>query len=289
MSLAASSTDFLLKEYMLAGPQMQMFKAIIMLPWALKPLVGILSDSFPIFGYRKGPYIVLATSLGISGYAMIGWGASLSMKNVVFCLFCGNIHISVSDLLTEAAYSEKLRMNSKSGPDLVTYVWGGVTFGSLVAVLISGRLLESWGPHKNFQICAIFSASVVAPTVMNFLEEVPMNSEMVASNRKLMLTQEREVVGLSILVASCVLAMVVTGLLMNDIEISFRLCLLVSLTILCSFTMFFRPDIGLVNAFFFIQSSCALSIGGATFFFSPTCLKNIPEDQTSVSSFTRQC
>ena len=267
MSLAISSTDFLLKEHHLTGPQLQMYKAIIGLPWALKPLVGILSDAFPLFGYRKAPYILIATVLGIGGFAAVGWGYALSLPVVVGCLFCGNLHVSVSDLLTEAKYSEKLRQFSEHGPDLVTFVWGGVTFGSLVAVSISGYLIAEFGPARVFQVCAICSSVVIVPTLFNYLEETHMSSEEVRSHRIRIFSNEKEVVLLSALVAGCVMAMAATGLIVKDVTVSFGVSLVVAIVILSAFTLLLRPDIGLVNAFYFIQTSCALAIDGATFYF----------------------
>ena len=276
MSLTISSTDFLLKEHQLTGPQLQMYKAIIALPWALKPLVGILSDSMPLFGYRKAPYILIATILGIFGFSAIGFGDVKSLPLAVGCLFCGNLHVSVCDLLTEAKYSEKLRANSEHGPDLVTFVWGGVTLGSLCAVSMSGWLLTEFGTSRVFQICALFSTAIIFPTFMNFLEEDKMTDTEVTAHRRRMLRNEKEVVLLSTLVAACVVAMAATGLLVKDVTVSFCVSAVVAVLILGSFTTLLRPDIGLVNAFYFIQTSCAVSIDGATFYFFTDDAKKFP-------------
>ena len=68
LSITLSCTDFLLKEKNLTGRQLQLYKAIISLPWELKPLVGILSDSVPIFGNREALFISIATIFGIAGF-----------------------------------------------------------------------------------------------------------------------------------------------------------------------------------------------------------------------------
>ena len=39
-----------LKMYQTSGPDIQIYKAFILLPWGMKPLVGLLSDYMPIFG-----------------------------------------------------------------------------------------------------------------------------------------------------------------------------------------------------------------------------------------------
>ena len=41
-------------------------------PWELKPVFGMLSDAFPIRGYRRGPYIVIFCLLGSSAILYAG-------------------------------------------------------------------------------------------------------------------------------------------------------------------------------------------------------------------------
>jgi hypothetical protein len=45
------------------GYQMSAASVLVSLPWSFKMFIGILSDSFPIGGYRRKPYIVLGWSL----------------------------------------------------------------------------------------------------------------------------------------------------------------------------------------------------------------------------------
>ena len=35
------------------------------IPWTIKPLFGLLSDTLPIFGYHRYPYIALSALAGI--------------------------------------------------------------------------------------------------------------------------------------------------------------------------------------------------------------------------------
>jgi folate/biopterin transporter len=278
MSLCVTASDFLLKEHRLTGPQLQMYKAIIALPWALKPLLGILSDTFPLFGYRKSPYILLVTLLGVGGFCTVAISSQEASLIFIVCgLFMGNLHVSTCDLLTEAKYSEKLKLKPEHGPDLVSYVWGGVTMGSLVAVSMTGHLIEHYGTRTVYGICAIASASVLVPTLMNFLEEEPISAEQAKANRLRIWEKEREVIVLSVIVALCVVGLAGVGLITESVRISFYTSIVVAVTILISFTLFLRPAIGTVNAFYFIQTSCALAIDGATFYFFTDDAKAFPD------------
>ena len=59
----ASSLDFVFRYYQVSGPRIQIYKAVAMIPWSLKPLFGLLSDRVPLFGYHKTSYMVSSNSL----------------------------------------------------------------------------------------------------------------------------------------------------------------------------------------------------------------------------------
>lgn len=40
-------------------------------PWLVKPVYGFISDSFPIFGMKRKPYLFLCGCLGTAGYAYL--------------------------------------------------------------------------------------------------------------------------------------------------------------------------------------------------------------------------
>jgi hypothetical protein len=54
-------------------------------------------------------------------------------------------HRSLCDLLTEALYSAKMRENPVIGPDILTFVWGGIEAFGLIALLIVGQSLDLLG------------------------------------------------------------------------------------------------------------------------------------------------
>lgn len=72
IAYATTSADFLFREYELQGPHLQMYKAIMALPWALKPIIGVISDTFPIMGYKKAPVYCPRDSTGDGGVRVRG-------------------------------------------------------------------------------------------------------------------------------------------------------------------------------------------------------------------------
>ncbi|MBI4119778.1 MAG: PucC family protein, partial [Parcubacteria group bacterium] len=61
-SLPGIAINFLLKDVLkMTASQSAYFGAVTLLGWVIKPLWGIISDAFPICGYRRKPYLVLTT------------------------------------------------------------------------------------------------------------------------------------------------------------------------------------------------------------------------------------
>ena len=48
------------------------------LPWALKPVFGLVSDAVPIYGQRRKPYLVICSLLCGLGFLRLGSAVSMS-------------------------------------------------------------------------------------------------------------------------------------------------------------------------------------------------------------------
>ena len=63
---------------------MTIYEGVVQLPWALKPIIGFLSDCFPIMGYAKMPYLLLSTIMGCMSLGLLGlYQRSLSVDSLV--------------------------------------------------------------------------------------------------------------------------------------------------------------------------------------------------------------
>lgn len=59
--LSKISTQYYMKdEQKLQPSEAQVYFGIIQLPWVVKPFWGLLTDTLPIFGYRRRPYFILS-------------------------------------------------------------------------------------------------------------------------------------------------------------------------------------------------------------------------------------
>mmetsp|Transcript_121840 Transcript_121840/g.389616 ORF Transcript_121840/g.389616 Transcript_121840/m.389616 type:complete len:585 (+) Transcript_121840:134-1888(+) len=268
MSFTQPCQRYLFSSYKVPGPQMQVYGSVVMLPWAMKPVIGLVSDLFPIGGYHKLPYMFLATILGLCACATIGLVQMehLSILHLVVCLFFVHLMFSVTDLLTEAKYAEKLRAIPEHGPSLVTYVWFGLNLGGLFAVASVGVVIANAGAKIPFLIAVAPMSFIFVPLLRNYMGDQPRDPEELAKFRET-LAEQKEVCLLCFMMFLGTMSMTFAGLYFDSRETNAAVAIVVALVMLVSFSLVLRPMIAKVNAFFLLQSSLGLSIEGASFYF----------------------
>ena len=127
--------------------------SISRIPWLIKPIFGIISDFFPIFGYRRKMYIILLGIINLFSYLLM----SLYSNNLMFSfllLFITNCVGSFSSVLGQAIIVE---LNSNIDEDmnnLMTMENFVGNFGYLIASYLEGILIEKFNIENVFLISA---------------------------------------------------------------------------------------------------------------------------------------
>lgn len=270
--------SFLYKDYHIPGPQMQIYTAVAALPWALKPIIGVLSDLCPIGGYHKAPYIVITSVIGIMALGLIGVVPHDALPATGLCalFFCCALQRSVADLLCEAKYAERIAVNPSAGPDLITFVWGGLEMWGFLALLCVGPIIANLGPKAPYLIVVPMAAFILLPVGFNYLEESPQTEEAIAARRK-KLMEQKECFGLCILMFVGTVIMTASGLLVQDATFHFVVAMVILVVMLVTFSVTLRPIVAKVNAFFLLQTSLGAGVGGASFYFFTDSKENYPE------------
>jgi MFS family permease len=112
------------------------------LPWTCKPLYGFMSDAFPIFGYRRKPYIFLAGLAGCLSWVLM-WCAVDGIWGGFACMMIGSTAIAVANVISEAMVVERSKGESQEfASHLQSVVWGACSVGSLIASFLGGWLLK---------------------------------------------------------------------------------------------------------------------------------------------------
>jgi len=78
-SLFKVVADYYWKDVQKLQPStVQLFVGVYFIPWVLKPLWGILTDAFPIRGYRRRPYFIISGVIGTISAATVAFTGNLA-------------------------------------------------------------------------------------------------------------------------------------------------------------------------------------------------------------------
>ena len=187
LGLARLAQTFLLKDELHLGPaEMSATMGILALPWTIKPLYGFLSDGFPIFGYRRRSYLILAGVVGFLSYSSLAWGFggggsgsdiapnSMALTSTIISLLLSSGAIALADVVADGIVVEKTRDAVSNGDDpaiaggLQSLCWGSAAIGGLISAYFSGSLLETMSPREVFGIASFLPLAVGG---MSFLIE----------------------------------------------------------------------------------------------------------------------
>jgi folate/biopterin transporter len=129
----------------------------------IKPVFGFMSDSLPIFGYRRRSYLLLSSILGCGAWAAMGTIVHSPLAAMITITLC-SLAIAVSDVIVDSIVVERIRHESQSQADtgaLQALCWATTALGGLMTAYLSGFLLERLSIHNIFLITASFPLLVM--------------------------------------------------------------------------------------------------------------------------------
>lgn len=273
--LVGKPVEFLFSSMGIAGPQLQMFKAAAIAPWALKPVIALLSDGMPLFGYKRMSYVVIFTIFSLIATFCIGLGVFSTVHATVACLFFIFLQISAVDLLVEAKQSEEIKVKSKLGPQFFTFTWVGINTGQLFGMLLVGALIHHTGPRFPYLVAAPFIGLVMWPTLMNFMGEKPLPMEERGLNFRLV-KKHPVLCTMTFMIGCMVMFMIVGTFLLNEEQL-FKMSMVFAGLILVGFSCFVRKEITGPITFYFMLGLLSFSVDGALFYFYTDTPAQYPE------------
>ena len=171
LGLARLAQTFLLKDELHLGPaELSALTGLFTLPWTIKPLYGFLSDGFPLLGFRRRSYLILAGLTGCLSYTLVGqnfWGfldGDALIPGTVAALIVSSACIAFSDVVADGIVVQKTRDSNdpKIAGGLQSLCWGSAAIGGLLSAYFSGSLLEKMKPQDVFAITAILPLLVAS-------------------------------------------------------------------------------------------------------------------------------
>ncbi|EOA26827.1 hypothetical protein CARUB_v10022920mg [Capsella rubella] len=167
LGLARLAVSFYLKDDLHLDPaETAVITGLSSLPWLVKPLYGFISDSLPLFGYRRRSYLVLSGLLGAFSWSLMA-GFVDSKYSAASCILLGSLSVAFSDVVVDSMVVERARGESQSvSGSLQSLCWGSSAFGGIVSSYFSGSLVESYGVRFVFGVTALLPLITSAVAVL---------------------------------------------------------------------------------------------------------------------------
>lgn len=132
----------------------QLFMSLSSIPWDIKPIYGLITDTFPIAGYQRWPYLAIC---GIAGFVCLctlalfkltPWMATLLMTGVA-------MFTAFPDVVADAAVAQRSKMIPKHASDLQSLSWGSLAVGGLFGCGVSGAAVHVLGSQTSYLLVSI--------------------------------------------------------------------------------------------------------------------------------------
>lgn len=96
-------SDYYWKDVQKVQPSaVQLFIGLYYIPWLMKPLWGILTDVFPVKGYHRRPYFVLAGAVGAASSLSVAAGGQMAVVLALTCLVGITAGMAIADVTIDA-------------------------------------------------------------------------------------------------------------------------------------------------------------------------------------------
>ncbi|XAR54690.1 hypothetical protein NMG60_11029940 [Bertholletia excelsa] len=167
LGLARLAVSFYLKDDLHLDPaETAVISGFSTLPWLVKPLYGFISDSIPLFGYRRRSYLVLSGLLGALSWSLMATFVD-SKYDAAFCILLGSLSVAFSDVVVDSMVVERARGESQSvSGSLQSLCWGSSAFGGIVSSYFSGSLVDAYGVRFVFGVTALLPLITSAVAVL---------------------------------------------------------------------------------------------------------------------------
>lgn len=168
---------YLQQEIGLDPTQVATLESLIILPWTIKPLYGVISDLIPIKRLKRKPYIFLASLLASAGWWYLSMGPN-TYGAVLTALMIGAIGLAFTDVATDGLVVESSHIDNIG--KLQSLCWGSFAIAAVIGSLFSGQILSILTNKEVFAIAAIFPLITVVISI--FVKETKKEKELEQSS-----------------------------------------------------------------------------------------------------------
>ncbi|XP_062157300.1 probable folate-biopterin transporter 3 [Alnus glutinosa] len=156
VGLSRVSTLYYMKDEQKMQPsEAQVYFAFIQIPWVVKPLWGLLTDTVPILGYRRRPYFVSAGFLGVISMLVVSLHKKLHLAFALLSLMAGSAGIAIADVTIDACVTQNSITHPSLAGDMQSLCGLSSSIGALIGFSLSGFFVHLIGPKGVFGLLSI--------------------------------------------------------------------------------------------------------------------------------------
>ncbi|KAI3713784.1 hypothetical protein L1987_72370 [Smallanthus sonchifolius] len=140
-------TDYYWKDVQKVQPsKVQLFIGLYHIPWVMKPVWGLMTDVFPVMGYRRRPYFIVAGVVGVVAAAMVAeGGVRLGVAAALWCLIAIAAGMAIADVTIDACIARNSIEMKELAPDMQSLCGVCSSAGALVGFATSGFFVDHLG------------------------------------------------------------------------------------------------------------------------------------------------
>jgi len=142
--------------------------SVVSIPWFLKIVYGAISDTFPIFGLRRKPYLIIFVILSCFGWVLLSV-LPPEQNWLILSMTIANLGLAATDVITDGLVVEYSRKGSAQTYQSIS--WGARSLGAVASGFTGGILAAKISAQNVFLITAMLP--LVSLVAVLFLREKP--------------------------------------------------------------------------------------------------------------------
>ncbi|KAK3286056.1 hypothetical protein CYMTET_6364 [Cymbomonas tetramitiformis] len=178
LGLSGLAVSFFIKDELGLGPaEAGVLTGLSTIPWLIKPLYGFLSDSVPILGYRRRPYLFMSGIVNLCAWTALATVVSTPVATGI-CITASSLCVAVSDVVVDSLVVQRVQEGLKQGGSeglegsLQSLCWSSLYTGGILTAYFAGSLVQDYGPRFVFGCTALFPLLTTTVSVLLAEERV---------------------------------------------------------------------------------------------------------------------
>ncbi|XAR69981.1 hypothetical protein NMG60_11001780 [Bertholletia excelsa] len=155
-------SDYYWKDVQKVQPSaVQLYVGLYYIPWLMKPMWGLLTDVFPVMGYHRRPYFVVAGVVGSVSALVVALGGQLAAAGAVICMIGIAAGVAIADVTIDACIARNSIEIRSLAPDMQSLCGFCSSAGALIGYSTSGFFVHRLGAQGALGLLVISPAFLV--------------------------------------------------------------------------------------------------------------------------------